>query len=140
MEDTEVVLKTFLKEELDIQEADIIFQNVHRLRPCTDGKRRSIIARFNRFSDHDRVFKAVPVKLGNKPQFSVLQQYPYEINQRRSKLIPKLKELQRKGIRAKLVYDEIKMNGRPYEPPPLVQQSGNDATGSSPNPQNTARK
>ena len=141
-EDTEVVLKTFLKEELDIQEADnIIFQNVHRLRPRTDGKPRSIIARFNRFNDHDRVFKAVPVKLRNKPQFSVHQQYPYEINQRRSKLIPKLKELQRRGIRAKLVYDEIKVNGRPYEPPPpLVHQSGNDATGSSPNPQNTTRK
>ena len=45
-----------------------------------------------------------------------------------------------RGIRAKLVYDEIKVNGRPNEPPPLVQQSGNDATGSSPNPQNTARK
>ena len=60
-EDTEVVLKTFLKEELDIQEADNnIFQNVHRLRPRTDGKPRSIIARFNRFSDHDSVYKAVP--------------------------------------------------------------------------------
>ena len=44
-EDTEVVLKTFIKEELNIQEADnIIFQNVHRLRPRTHGKPRSIIA------------------------------------------------------------------------------------------------
>ena len=113
---------------------------MHRLRPRSDGKPRSIIARFNRFSDHDRVFKAVRVKRRNKPQFSVHQQYPYEIIQRRSKLIPKLKELQRRDIRATLVYDEIKMNGRPFEPPPLVQQPGNDATGSSHNPQNTARK
>ena len=136
-EDTEVVLKIFLKEELDIQVADnIIFQNVHRLRPRTDGKPRSIVARFNRFSDHDRVFKAVPVKLRNKPQFSVHQQYPYEINQRWSKLIPKLKELQRRGIRAKPDQGEWSS----YEPPPLVQQSGNDATSSSPNSQNTTRK
>ena len=63
-QDTKFILKTFLKEELDIQEVDnITFQNVHRLRPRTHGKPRSIIARFNRFSDHDRDFKAVPVKL-----------------------------------------------------------------------------
>ena len=70
---------------------------------------------------------------------SYISLLPYEINQRRSKPNPQLKELQRRGIIAKLVY-EIKVNGRPYEPPPLVQQPGNGATGSSPNPQNTARK
>ncbi|CAG2208234.1 unnamed protein product [Mytilus edulis] len=96
-EDTEAVINNFIEKELEIPNADLIqFQNVHRLRKRRDGKPRNIIARFTNYRDHERVRKSVPNKLKSKPQFSVNQQYPTEISNRRKALIPKLKELQRR--------------------------------------------
>lgn len=116
-EDTEAVIKDFLKTELEIPGADTIqFQNVHRLRKRHDGKPRNIIARFTNYRDHETVRKSVPGKLRLKPQYSVNRQYPSEISDRRKALIPKLKELQRRGIRASLVYDQIMVNGQSYNP------------------------
>lgn len=44
---------------LDIsEEADIDLQNVHRLQ--SDGKSRSIIAKFTNYDDHETVRKAAP--------------------------------------------------------------------------------
>ncbi|CAC5360264.1 unnamed protein product [Mytilus coruscus] len=83
-EDTEAVIKNFIEKELEIPSAELIqFQNVHRLRKRRDGKPRNIIARFTNFRDHERVRKSVPNKLKSKPQFSVNQQYPTEISNRR---------------------------------------------------------
>jgi hypothetical protein len=49
-EETEAVLKEFIKTELEIPDADQInFQNVHRLRKRNDGKPRNIIARFTHY-------------------------------------------------------------------------------------------
>ena len=57
-ENTETVLKEFLTHELGITNAnEINFQNVHRLRKRTNGKPRSIIARFTNYIEHERVFK-----------------------------------------------------------------------------------
>ena len=115
-ENTDVVLREFLNSELGISDAnEIPFQNVHRLGARPDGKERSIIARFTRYNDHERVRKAASEKLKNKPAFSVYQQYPREIYNRRKLLIPKLKELQRQKCKAKLVYDKLYVDGRPYE-------------------------
>jgi len=115
-EDTEAVLKEFIKTELEIPDADQInFQNVHRLRKRNDGKPRNIIARFTHYKDHERVRKVVPEKLKEKTRYTVNQQYPTEIINRRQNLYPKMKELQRRGMRASLVCDQIFVNGRPYD-------------------------
>ncbi|CAC5364943.1 unnamed protein product [Mytilus coruscus] len=123
-ENTEEVLRSFLSEEMEIPNVgDIQFQNVHRLGERSDGKERSIIARF---SDHERVNRAAASKLKNKPQFSIYQQYPREINDRRKKLIPKMKEFKRQRRHAKLVYDKLLVDGEVYnpdahrEPPPTI--------------------
>ncbi|CAC5381880.1 unnamed protein product [Mytilus coruscus] len=116
-EDTEAVIKNFIEKELEIPSAELIqFQNVHRLRKRRDGKPRNIIARFTNFRDHERVRKSVPNKLKSKPQFSVNQQYPTEISNRRKALIPKLKDFQRRGTKASLIYDQIIVDGQPYNP------------------------
>jgi hypothetical protein len=84
-----------LVDELLIPEAEVSefkFQNVHRLGERRDGKERSIIARFTRYSDHERVRSIAAGKLKAKPQFTVYQQYPREIYERRRNLIPKMKE------------------------------------------------
>jgi len=118
-ENTDVVLRDFLNSELGISDANKIpFQNVHRLGARPDGKERSIIARFIRYNDHERVRKAASEKFKIRSAFSVYQQYPREIYNRRKLLIPKLKELQRQKRKAKLVYDKLYVDGRPYEVTP----------------------
>lgn len=115
-ENTEAVLKHFIHTELDVGNVgDIEFHNVHRLRNRTDGKPRSIIAKFAKYSDHERVRKSA-YKLKEKPNFIISQQYPAEIAERRKRLFPKLKEFQRMGKRATIVYDKLIVDGRHYEP------------------------
>ena len=120
-ENTEAVLKHFLMTELDIKNvADIEFQNVHRLRARKDGKPRNIIGRFTNYKDHEMVRKAAS-KLKDKPEYTISQQFPEEIVERRRRLYPKMKELQRKGQRATLVYDRLFVNGHPYYPQPHTE-------------------
>ncbi|CAC5383266.1 unnamed protein product [Mytilus coruscus] len=92
------------KTKLGIADANTVsFQNVHRLGERQDGKHRSIIARFTSYNDHKRVRKAAADKLKNKNEFSVYQQYPREIYERRKQLIPKLQEFQRQKKKVKLI-------------------------------------
>ena len=65
-----------------------------------------------------RRFGRQPPKLKDRPQYSVSQQYPVEISDRRKQLYPKMRELQRQGRRANIVYDILIVDGRPYDPPP----------------------
>ena len=88
-ENTEVMLKHFHHTELYISNVgNIEFQNVHRLRARRDGKPRTIKARFVSYKDHEMVRKAAPT-LGDKPQYTINQQYPEQIVERRRKLYPK---------------------------------------------------
>lgn len=119
--DTENIVRGFITTELGIDHAErISFQNVHRLKPRRDGKPRSIIARFTKYSDHQLVLHEANEKLKNKNkvQYAVFQQFPLEINERRKALIPKLKEFQRAKRNAKLVYDKLIVDGQPYIPNP----------------------
>jgi hypothetical protein len=119
IENTENVVNKFLVDELSIPEAEVSefkFQNVHRFGERKDGKERSIIARFTRYSDQERVRSIAAGKLKAKPQFTVYQQYPREIYERRRKLIPEMKELKRKKHTVKLVYDKLIVDCHPYNP------------------------
>lgn len=118
-EETENLVKEFINQELKIEGANTIeFQNVHRLKPRRDGKHRSIIARFTKYDDHQKVLGEANEKLKNSPRYSVFQQYPVEISERRKALIPKLKEFQRLKRNAKIVYDTLIVDGQPYVPKP----------------------
>ena len=106
-------------DELSIHQAGVSefkFQNVHRLGERTDGKERSIIARFTRYSDHERVRSIAAEKLKAKPQFNVYQQYLREIYEQRRNLIPKMKELKRQKHTVKLEYDKLIVDGHLYTP------------------------
>jgi hypothetical protein len=48
--------------------------------------------------------------------FSVYQQFPREINDRRKLLVPKLKEFRRQKRKAKMVYDKLIVDGKVYDP------------------------
>ncbi|CAG2200429.1 unnamed protein product [Mytilus edulis] len=99
--------------EQDNESKEDTESNVHRLRPRNDGKPRNIIAKFSKYDDHQRVIRVVPAKLRHKSRYSVQQQYPAEINDRRRALVPKLKEFQRARRNAKIVYDQLIVDGQP---------------------------
>lgn len=108
-ENAEEVVKNFIHTELGIDNAqNIEFCNVHRLRQRVDRKPRNIIAKFAKYSDHERVRSAAIDKLKGRRGVAVFQQYPTEISNRRKELIPKMIELKQQGNRnVRLVLDKL---------------------------------
>ena len=99
-ENTEDVLVDFLENMLRIENAkNIEFQQIRRLgKPKNDSGdgSRTIIARFLRFSDRERVFK-----LGRKlkgTNYRMFEDIPKELHQKRK--LGRLKEARKEGRRA----------------------------------------
>ncbi|XP_069125614.1 uncharacterized protein [Argopecten irradians] len=116
-ENTELVVKDFIKSELDITK-EIVFQVVHRLGKRADGKPRSIVAKFVNRKDRDRVLNAASTKLASKRQFSINEHFPPEINERRRVLYPVFKEAKRNNRQVRLKADKLFIDGQQYHPPP----------------------
>lgn len=116
---TENVLQKFIKEKLGIDD-EIRFHVVHRLRPRRDRKPRTIVAKFERRKDRDRVLKAAPGKLKDSP-YSVYEQFPNEIMERRNILWPVFKREQRMGKKVKFKEDKLYVNGQRIYPEDVQQ-------------------
>lgn len=116
-ENCEIVLKKFIDKELGISD-DIEFQNVHRLRNRVDEKPRNIIGKFVKYSDHEKVLEAAKAKFSDREcPFSVFQQYPVEISNRRKELLPKMHALRRHGHKnAKVVMDKLYIGNQLINP------------------------
>ncbi|KAJ8311297.1 hypothetical protein KUTeg_011149 [Tegillarca granosa] len=90
-------------------------KRVHRLGRGKHGKPPLIVAKFTRYKDREMVRKLAATKLRGKDNFSIFEQFPKIIQERRKILIPKLKEAKRKQMNAKLVVDKLHINGRIYD-------------------------
>ena len=101
-EDTECVLVDFLENVLGIEDAKSIeFQRVHRLGKPKNGSGnggRTIIARFLRFSDRERVFKQGRRLKGTN--YRMFEDIPMELHQKRKAQMERLKEARKEGKRA----------------------------------------
>ena len=62
VENCETTIKNFINKNL-VVEGDAEFQNIHRLRPRVDSKPRNIIAKFTKYTDHEKVRAAAFEKL-----------------------------------------------------------------------------
>jgi hypothetical protein len=62
-----------------------MFSSLRRVKLPNRDKPKGIIARFSRYEDHERVRSAIPDKLKDTA-YSVYQQYPKEIADRRRDL------------------------------------------------------
>ena len=79
------MLYCFLERDLDIKGArSIEFQRVHRLRRKNEGASCSIIARFLRYHDQERVFKAA-LEAQDEIDVKVYADLPKEIQENRKK-------------------------------------------------------
>ncbi len=113
-EDTEAVLKTFIKGELKLDPCIIDFKRIHRIGPRKSQhdkniKPRSIIAKFNVTTQKDSV-KRAGRELKGKP-FRIVEQFPDEIAAyRREVLYPLQWEARKHNKKAIIVVDKLYVN------------------------------
>ena len=113
----EVDVKNFIHNQLKIDE-NIELHVAHRLRKRRDGRPRTIVAKFEKRKDLERVLGIVKTGVLRRTDFGVNEQYPEIINRRRQALVPKMHEERRKDNRAFINYDKLYINGVEYRPPP----------------------
>jgi len=95
-EDTPEVMRNFLKEELDLENAENIeFQRAHRIGKKKTGETRLVIIHFLKFPERNLVFRRVR-ELEDDIDVRVYADYPKEISERRKKQWPRLKKKQGK--------------------------------------------
>ena len=101
-ENTEDALVDFIEHVLGIEDAkNIEFQRKHRLgKPNSDSGvgGRTIIARFLRFSDRERVFKQGRKLKGTN--YRMFEDIPKELHQKRKAQMGRLRETRKEGRRA----------------------------------------
>lgn len=92
---------------------DVKIDRAHRIGPPKPGKVRPIVAKFNFYQDKEQVKRKAAEKLQNS-KFSVGDQFPKEIQQRRRVLVPVMKKAQKNGHSAVLAYDKLYVDGKIY--------------------------
>jgi len=119
-ENTEDVLIGVLESVLGIEDAkNIEFQRIHRLgKPRNDSGvgGRTIIARFLRFSDRERVFKQGRKLKGTN--YRMFEDIPKELHQKRKAQMGRLKDARKEGRRAnfsKSEPDKLYIDGKYVE-------------------------
>ena len=114
-EDAEASIREFLVQRMKFAQ-DIIenikFDRVHRMGPTGEGIDRNIVAKFAFFKERELVRRNSRVL--NIAGLFVYEQFPKEVNDKRRKLIPRMKEEQKMANTAWLVYDTLYINGRPF--------------------------
>ena len=75
------------------------------------GKIRSIVAKFTYFKDRELVRKQW--KNLDATRFSVFEQFPPEVVEKRKRLIPKMKAARGQGSKAWIAYDTLFVDGKP---------------------------
>lgn len=115
-DETEKKLRLFLVEKMKLAQhmvEEMQFERVHRMGQKMVGKSRNIVAKFSLFKEREIVRKQWKPLQGTG--YFVYEQFPKEINDRRRKLLPKLKEAKKAGKKAWLAYDTLYIDGRPVK-------------------------
>ncbi|XP_071095443.1 uncharacterized protein [Haliotis cracherodii] len=120
-EDAEAVLKTFMQEQLKIEQ-DLV--RVHRMgaRRVNDQRPRPIIVKFGDFKECQHVRQAAFDQL-KVEEYYVKEQFPEEIEERRKLLYPARRAANRAGDRVALTVDRLYVNGQRYVPGKALPQS-----------------
>ena len=119
-EDTEKLLHGFLYDELGV-EYKIEFGNVHRIKTRGDNRRAPIVARFIYHRDLRYVLE-IANRLRGKP-YSIREQFPPEIEEKRRKLYPVMKQAKYDRRQCVLVRDKLYIDNELYNPESLTDTS-----------------
>ena len=97
VQNTFSVLHNFLKEELNLENAENIeFQRAHRIGKKKPGQTRPVIVRFLKFPEREMVFRRAR-ELEGETDVKVYSDLPKEISERRKKQWPRLKKAREEG-------------------------------------------
>ena len=105
----------FLATEMNIENAETIkIARCHRLGPrkANSDRPRTIIAKFHWFGDRDKVWNSRQKLKGKK--FWVAEDFPVEIQNRRHKLLPVMKEARKQNMKSTVSVDKLIVNGMTY--------------------------
>ena len=92
-EDTETKVVNFMKNELKIDNANsAMLDRAHRIGKKIPDKSRNIVVKFASSHDKSRIFQNIK-NLGQKKQYSIQEQFPQEIQERRKRLWPLFKDI-----------------------------------------------
>lgn len=106
-------IQRFCKQKLNIQE-DIEIDRAHRLGKRCELKTRPIVVKFRKYPQREMVQKQSKRLKGT--DFSISEQFPKPIQERRRKLMPTLKQARSEGKKANLVKDKLYIDGNLYVP------------------------
>ena len=114
-EQTEHLILNFIEKEMKIPSSNIELSRTHRSGPKKPGKPRVIITNFHKYKQKEEVRKAVYHTLRDT-NYSVFEQYPPEITEKRRILVQKMKSIKREqGPRScRLVIDQLHNGGTTY--------------------------
>ena len=108
---------------------DFPMERVHRIGEFKPNKIRPIVAKFLNYKHKEEVKSAGITKLSNS-RFSVGDQFPKPVQEKRRALLPVKKAALKKGDTAVFAYDKLYINGVLYKPPVNkdTQKAGNNRT------------
>lgn len=97
---------------------EVSFERVHRMGKWKEqsSQPRNIVAKFTYFNDREFIRTRAPQKL-QKSNVWVNKQFPPEIEERRRKLYPVLRQAKKDHRKVKLVRDVLYIDGQEYIPP-----------------------
>ena len=126
-EDTEKVLKNFIKDELKHDPEKIDFKRIHRIgaRRSRSDKPRSIIAKFNVTSQRDLIKRSGKELKGKS--YRIFEQFPEEVSEyRRNVLYPLQFEARKNNKRAHIIVDRLYIDNvqQKVKPPPPYRVPG----------------
>ncbi|XP_052817962.1 uncharacterized protein LOC128243984 [Mya arenaria] len=113
-EDCERVIRDFMMEKMKLAQElvdSFKFDRVHRMGQRRQGSSRNIVAKFTLFKERELVRSQSSALKGTGNY--VFEQFPREVSEKRRRMVPRIKEEQRKGNRAWLSYDTLYVNGHP---------------------------
>ena len=113
-QDCEDKVRNLIEREMNVSSArEIRFHRVHRIGRFNRNKTRPIVAKFAFYPDRETVRKAAKNLEGTN--FSVGQQFPKEIMERRKRLVPIMKQAKSAGKDAYISFDKLYINGVLYK-------------------------
>lgn len=117
-EDTEEVLQAFLQKKFKLDNK-VQFESVHRVGKYNKSSkhRRKIVAKFTNFKDREYIRTSAREKLRGTRVY-VNEHFPPEIERKRQKLYPVMKQAKKENKQTELVWDVLYIDGEMYTPPP----------------------
>lgn len=110
-EKSEENVRKVLKDQLKLDDEDIIIERAHRVGKRKPGKCRSIVAKFLSYKDREQVFKSKRKLKGTK--ITVREDFSDKVNKKRQELLPKMHEARKEGKTAYLSFDKLIIRDQP---------------------------